>query len=100
MPSIQSIHKLLEEKKIPHEYRNTSNIVEHSTKGRTYVNSRHTGKLGKEIIIKMNGSVEIDEFGSYIKLDTSDSYYSFNTYQYARQLLDLLNMRGAIKNNG
>ncbi|MDD5665666.1 MAG: hypothetical protein PHI09_05750 [Candidatus Omnitrophica bacterium] len=88
MPSIKSIHKLLNEVGIQHRYEEeTTNIVERRTGQRAYVNDRHEGKKGKLI--------QIDK--PYIELDSSDSYYSLNTFGYANDLLDIINNK--LKNN-
>lgn len=80
MPTIKQIHFLLEHFNVDHEFRETENIGEYKTKGARYVNSRHTGKSGFEIIIR----------NPYIHLDTSCSYYSWNSYRYAEEILKLL----------
>lgn len=80
MPSIISIHKLLLELNVKHTLNPKTNIVEHKNKGNRYVNSRRRGKKGW-----------ILEIPSYkIKLDTSDSYYSWNSRIYAKELLDVI----------
>lgn len=48
-----------------------------------YVNSRHMGKKGMVLKIDMGKQPNIE-------LDTSCSYYSFNTWQYAREIVKLL----------
>jgi len=80
MPSIKEISKLLTEKGIKHEVYERTNVVEYRSKGNRYVNSRHNGKTGLCLIIK----------NPYIELDTSDSYYSWNTNSYSRKLVDLI----------
>jgi len=83
MPSIKDIHNLLVELNIKHYYDQDSvNIVSSKSGNRTYVNERHNGKAGKKITIN-NTSIE---------LDSSDSYYSYNTSSYARKILDLINI--------
>ena len=78
MPSIKDIHKLLDELGIKHTFRESVNIVEYRSKGARYVNSRHSGKEGY-----------ILEVGD-LKMDTSDSYYSFNSWNYSRELLRII----------
>ena len=51
MPSIKQISKLLTAYNIEHSVSSKTNIVEYSSKGRMYVNSRHRGKIGLELII-------------------------------------------------
>lgn len=80
MPSIRQISKLLTEHGIEHEVDEHTNIVEYSSKGRRYVNSRHEGKTGLRLRIKEEN----------IELDTSDSYYSWNTWSYARKIVELI----------
>ena len=79
MPSISAIHELLTELGIEHRYRESKNIVEYRSKGRSYVNSRHVGKSGKKLSV---GSLE---------LDSSESYYSANSWNYAGRLVQLVN---------
>lgn len=76
MPSLKSIHELLEELGIEHTFRESSNTVEYRSAGNRYVNSRHEGKKGH--LLSVDGCYE---------MDSSDSYYSWNTWQYAGQLL-------------
>lgn len=85
MPSIKQISKLLSEYGIKHEVSEKTNIVEYRSKGRRYVNSRHDGKTGLCLLIKE----------PYLELDTSDSYYSWNTSGYARRLVDIIEGRTA-----
>lgn len=80
MPSIVGIHNLLDHYGIEHEYRETENIVEYRSAGCRYVNSRHTGKKGYKIYVR----------DPYIGMDTSDSYYSFNSWNYAEKILKLI----------
>jgi hypothetical protein len=83
MPSIKQISKLLTAFGIKHSVSKKTNIVEHRSKGRRYVNSRHAGKTGWELIIDRGELPNIE-------LDTSSSYYSHNTGMYAGQILDLI----------
>lgn len=80
MPSIKQISKLLTAYNINHYVSEKTNIVEYRSKGKMYVNSRHRGKTGLELKIP----------DARITLDTSSSYYSFNTWQYAREIVKLL----------
>ena len=80
MPSIVDIHNLLEHYGIEHEYNDSTNVVEYSSAGCRYVNSRHDGKEGHKIELE----------NPYLELDTSDSYYSYNSYRYARDILELI----------
>jgi hypothetical protein len=80
MPSIKNIHLLLEHYKIEHSFSDSQNVVEYRTAGRNYVNSRHVGKKGFELTIDR----------PYINLDTSDSYYSWNSWQYAQKIVELI----------
>lgn len=91
MPSITAIHNLLTEYKIEHKYKETKNIVEYRSGNNSYVNSRHDGKVGKEIIVR-NGSDTHN-----IVMDTSSSYYSFNTYRFATELVELFRALKHIK---
>jgi hypothetical protein len=85
MPSIKQISKLLDEYGINHDVYEKTNVVEYRSKGRRYVNSRHYGKTGFCLTIKE----------PYLELDTSDSYYSWNTSGYARRLLEIIDSRTA-----
>jgi hypothetical protein len=85
MPSIKQISKLLTENGIEHSVSEKTNIVEYRSKGNRYVNSRHQGKTGLCLLIKE----------PYLELDTSDSYYSWNTSYYARRLVELVEGRTA-----
>lgn len=80
MPSIRQISKLLVEYKIEHSVEENTNVVEYRSKGRRYVNSRHNGKTGLCLVI----------FNPHIELDTSDSYYSWNSWNYAKQIVELI----------
>lgn len=88
MPSIKQISNLLSEYDITHEVYSKTNVVEHRSKGNRYVNSRHNGKTGLCLIIKE----------PYIELDTSDSYYSYNTSTYAGELIKLIKNTDKYKN--
>jgi hypothetical protein len=83
MPSIKQISKLLTACNIEHSVSEKTNVVEYRIRGRMYVNSRHMGKKGMVLKIDMGEQPNIE-------LDTSCSYYSFNTWQYAGQLVKLL----------
>ncbi len=86
MPSIKAIHEALEDLGIKHWWWATTNTVEHRSVGRRYVNSRHAGKEGHEI--------KIDHAAlrhGHLHMDTSDSYYSYNSQSHASDLLDVIN---------
>ena len=84
MPSIKEIAKLLDDNSIPYYLADTNNIVEYKDKWANYVNSRHYGKSGKRLLIRE----------ANIDLDTSDSYYSWNSWQYAGKIIDFLATKG------
>ena len=85
MPSLKAIHKLLEEAGIKHEYiEETVNVVEYRTGQKNYVNSRHNGKIGKML--------EVCVGDIYLNMNSSSSYYSWNTWRYAKDLLVILNV--------
>lgn len=93
MPSITAIAKLLTELNIDFELSDSTNIVEHKTKGRTYVNSLHRGKEGKMLVIKIYDD-RAEKLGwRYLCLDSSDSYYSYNTSGYASDLIALIKLK-------
>ena len=85
MPSIKAIHELLLDKKIPHSFYESTNTVEHRSAGNRYVNDRHDGKIGKKITFN-RGMPLLD-------MDTSSSYYSWNTYRYAIELVEFINKK-------
>lgn len=87
MPSIKAISQMLTELGVEHSVDESTNVVEHRTAGKTYVNSRHKGKSGKELVIHE----------AHIYLDTSDSYYSWNTSMYARNIIEFLQSKKLIK---
>ena len=88
MPSITSIHTLLKEIGISHDFDGeTTNTVERRSAGKRYVNERHDGKVGKKIEIE---STLTDGSRFWLEMDSSDSYYSWNTYRYARELLKII----------
>lgn len=86
MPSIMQISKMLTEFGVEHDVSTHTNIVEYRSAGCRYVNSRHAGKTGKVLKI----------FNPQIELDTSDSYYSWNTSGYAREIIEFLKKEGKI----
>lgn len=85
MPSIKMIHKLLDDIWLKHWFYETQNVVEYKSKWNVYVNSRHDGKEWYNIEIKY------DVVGISLYMDSSDSYYSRNTYMYARKLVEIIN---------
>lgn len=86
MPSLKAISAMLTEFGIEHILEESYNTVEYSSRGNRYVNSRHRGKEGFELYIR-----EAD-----INMDTSDSYYSWNSPGYARKILDFLKTKKLI----
>ena len=78
MPSVSAIHEMLVELGVEHNYRDSRNIVEYRSRGNKFVNSRHAGKSGKKLSV-----------GS-LKLDSSESYYSANSWNYAGKLVQLV----------
>lgn len=84
MPAIAAIEAALTEIGIKFTAYNTRNIVEHKSKGNVFVNSRHEGKAGRKIEIRDQ------EKGIYFSMDTSESYYSINTWGYAQALVSII----------
>jgi hypothetical protein len=78
MPSVKQITKLLDELGIKYYLSKSTNVVEYRSKGNRYVNSRHDGKNGYLLCV------------GDIKMDTSDSYYSWSTCGYAMKLVKLI----------
>jgi hypothetical protein len=86
MPSIRKIHELLEELGIEHYYYGEStNICESRTGNRSYVNDRWEGKKGKRIVIETETQT--------IELDSSNSYYSLNSWSLANQILAIIKIK-------
>ena len=81
MPSLRRISRMLHEYNIPHTLTESFNTVEHKTKGRNYVNHRHIGRDGYFLHID----------GTNIRLNTSSSYYSFDSKGYAQEIVEYLN---------
>lgn len=80
MPSIKQIKKLLDAYGITSYMDEHTNVVEYRSKGKMYVNSRHMGKKGLRLKIP----------DASIELDTSSSYYSYNTWRYAEEIIKLV----------
>ncbi|MCJ7767823.1 hypothetical protein MUP79_05495 [Candidatus Bathyarchaeota archaeon] len=86
MPSIVNIHALLEARGIKHEYSDSTNIVERRSGGHRYVDSRHDGKEGHSIkVLSDDGLRRV-----LIDMDTYNPYHSWNSWNYARKLLEIL----------
>lgn len=92
MPNIVTIHALLKDVGIEHDYSETQNTVEYRTAGARYVNSRHDGKKGREIklVVPPEYRLRAEKQVLHIWLDTADSYYSLNSFRYAYDLLQLI----------
>lgn len=85
MPSIANISAMLTDLGINH-YTNTSvNIVERRSAGAVYVNDRYAGKEGKKL-----------EIAGVVYMDSSESYYSWNTRTYAKDIINYLSKLGKI----
>lgn len=80
MPSIRQIKKLLDAYGITNYMDEHTNVVEYRSKGKRYVNSRHMGKTGLRLKIP----------DARLELDTSSSYYSYNTWRYAEEIVKLV----------
>ena len=93
MPSITQIHKLLVEKGIEHKFDGeTFNVVETRIGQSRIVGDRHIGKYGKSIHVKVPEDMQ-DEVGRCnIVMDSSSSYYSWNSFGYANQLVRLIDL--------
>ncbi len=96
MPSISEIEKMLLEMDIKFYSETSTNTVEHKSKGNRYVNSRHQGKTGKMLTIPLSEEESKQISWQRIELNTSDSYYSANSWLYAGQIIKLLKLRGKI----
>lgn len=88
MPSLRDIHNLLDSLGIDHWFYESTNIVESRSENRIYVNSRHEGKKGYEI--KFSAISTKNNMNKFFRLDSSDSYYSWNTHRYAMELVDVI----------
>ena len=82
MPSIKSIRNLLEELGIEYDFNETQNCYDVGSASNNYCSYHGKGKEGYCL------DFEVD--GERIMMDTSDSYYSWNTYRYAKDLLKLI----------
>ena len=90
MPSIKRICALLEALGFNVDLSETVNVVEYRSKGRRYVNSRHDGKRGYKLQVFKPGGEKWKPGSVELELDTSDSYYSWNSRGYAQKLLELI----------
>jgi len=86
MPSLSLISELLNELGVKHSLDGSVNIVEYRSRGNTYVNSRHEGKEGRQLSIHYKDN----PIGNNLNMDSSDSYYSWNTYGYSDELLKIV----------
>ena len=82
MPSIKNINELLNELGVETSFYESLNVVEYRSGQNVYVNSRHDGKAGYKLTFRRDGE--------YFNLDTSDSYYSWNSGMFARKLIKLI----------
>tara|TARA_R100001510_G_C7547082_1_gene132308 strand:+ start:89 stop:436 length:348 start_codon:yes stop_codon:yes gene_type:complete len=84
-PSLKSIHNLLTELKIEHTFGET--YCEKHTKPSGYQYS--TGG-GSKTYSGFTLRITDKRCEDYINMDSTDSYYSWNTYGYARDLCKLI----------
>lgn len=101
MPSIAKISELLTLAGVKHSFDGeVVNVVEYRNAGSRVVNSRHDGKVGKKIEFRANvkkGKVSpfkmfgVSDDSKHFGLDSSSSYYTWNTWSYANELVTLLN---------
>ncbi len=98
MPSLKSLHNLLNELNIQNSFGNTTHIVEFRTGLSPIVNDRHDGANGHSLKVWSleKGKPVYSRYGAW-SVDSSSSYYSWNTYVYAKELLNLLKERKLIK---
>ena len=85
IPSILKISAMLNDLGVQHFSCTSTNIVERSSGQNVYVNSRHNGKEGYKLEIK-----------NVVYMDSSESYYSWNTRGYARDIINHLKSLGKI----
>ena len=92
MPTITQIHRLLNYHNIQHYFNGSTNVVEYRNAGRRYVNSRHDGKEGYKLYIEREITIHDGSKirSRIIELDTSDSYYSWNSNSYASALVKFI----------
>ena len=98
MPSINRISKMLTELGIEHRLSETTHIVETRSGNNTYVNDRHEGKNGNKITIlgvDSNGRTIYNRYGIF-SMDSTDTYYSWNTYRYANDIINIITERNLI----
>lgn len=99
MPSVKAIHELLESLGVKHRFDGSVNTVEQRTDNKKYVDFRYDGKKGNKIefraYVKDIEKSPFSDFGSkasskWFNLDSSNSYYSCNTWRYAEDLVALI----------
>lgn len=83
MPSLKDINFLLNEIGIKTSFRDSSNYIERRAGNSTYLIDRHLGKNGNKLTIKFQNK----EYN----FDSSDTYYSWNSSNYAREILNIIN---------
>lgn len=83
MPTISAIDELLSELNIPHTYDGTS-----CTKTTKSSGMRYTTGGGTKIYNGHKLRFELDN--RFVNMDSTDSYYSWNTGHYASNLLKLI----------
>lgn len=91
MPSVVAIHKLLDELNVRHSFDKTTHTVEYRSAGNTYVNDRHDGKVGYAIEVYQE-----DKELNGLSINTTESYYSWNSRLYAQRLIEILKQRKLI----
>lgn len=80
-PSLRQVHELLVERGVEHDFSSSVNVVERPS-GNGYVSHRHNGRRGYRLILRNP---------NYLEMNSAHSYYSANSWNYARQLVELLN---------
>lgn len=83
MPSLRAVHELLVSLNVEHYFGSSSNVVSRRLSNGRSATVRY-GATGN--VLRVEG----------LELDNSESYYSANTWQYARNLVSLLEERGLI----
>lgn len=89
MPSLRQLHELLNQLGVEHEFTTSRNVVSSRLSSGRSATVRY-GRSGNALIVRNENSQYL------LDLDNSDSYYSVNSWNNARQLVSLLEERGLL----
>ena len=88
MPSLKKVHELLCELGIEHEFESTSYSPDIRPAGCPYRTRDGVERHGYDLVLKATLKNGRDV---YEHMDSTDAYYSWNTFGYARSLLAVIN---------